>query len=81
MKKIVDRQSAESLRALIRMGKARAVKEHSDGESHIAVYSASGGMIGLIGERYRYMFEAALLEQGAGDGLLEGFNQTTALGS
>jgi len=79
MKKIVDRQSADALRALIRMGKARAVKEHSDGESHIAVYSASDRMIGIIGERYRYMFEAALIEQGSGDGLLEGLSQTTAL--
>jgi hypothetical protein len=79
MKKIVDRQSADALRALIRMGKARAVKEHSDGETHIAVYSASGMMIGVIGQRYRYMFENALMEQGSGDGLLEGCSQTTAM--
>lgn len=78
MKKIVDRETAEKLREMIRMGKARVVKEYVAGEPELFVYSPSASLMAVIGGRYRYMFEAALIEQGSGDGLLDGFHQTTA---
>lgn len=78
MKKIVDRETADKLRELVRMGKARVVKEYVNGEPEIFVYSPRASLMAIIGDRYKYMFEAALIEQGSGDGLLEGFDQTTA---
>lgn len=77
MKKIVERETAEKLRELVRMGKARVVKEYVGGEPELFVYSPSASLMAIIGGRYRYMFEAALIEQGSGDGLLEGCDQTT----
>ena len=77
MHKVVDRESAEKLRALVRMGKARVIREYVDGDPEIIVRGASGALIGIIGQKYKYMFEAALIEQGSGDGLLPGFDQTT----
>ena len=76
MKKIVDRHSAESLLALVKMGKARVVKEHTDCGPEYACFSSSGTPIGVIGARWAYLFEAALIQQGAGDGLFEGHSQT-----
>ena len=79
MKRGVDRKAAIRLRELVRIGKARVVKEYISGEPELFVRSPSGSLMAIIGERHRYMFEAALIEQGAGDGLLDGFDQTTAL--
>jgi hypothetical protein len=78
LKKVADLKTANRLRALVRMGKARVVKELVSGEDpKLFVESASGAPMALVGQRYRYMFEAALIEQGSGDGLFEGFHQTT----
>jgi hypothetical protein len=77
MKKIVDLKTAMRLRELVRVGKARVVKEHTDAGLEIFVWAPGGSLMAVIGKRYRYMFEAALLEQGSGDGLLEGHHQTT----
>lgn len=77
MKKIVDRETAYNLRALVDMGKARVVKEYVNGNPEFCVYSKSGKLIGFPGERYKYVFEAALIQQGSRDGLFEGFHQTT----
>lgn len=76
MRKIADRSTAESLLALIRMGKARVVKEHTGDGPEYAVFSASGTPIGIAGKRWVYLFEAALIQQGAGDGLFDGCSQT-----
>jgi hypothetical protein len=77
MKKIVDLETAQKLRELVRMGKARVVKEFVAGEPEFAVYSPSGALMAIPSLRYRYMFEAAMIERGSGDGLLEGCHQTT----
>ena len=78
-KKINDHETALSLRELIRMGKATVTKEHSlDGPIYRA-YSVSGTFIGIVGPKYKYLFESALLEHGAGDGLFEGQSQSTGL--
>lgn len=77
MKKIVDLETAQRLRELVRMGKARVVKEYVGSEPEIFVYSPSKRIMAVIGAKYRYIFEAALLEQGSGDGLFKGFDQTT----
>lgn len=79
MKKIVDRHTAKSLLALVKMGKARIVKEHTVDGPEYAVFSASGTPCGIIGKRWEYLFEAALIRQGSGDGLLEGCSQTAGM--
>lgn len=80
-KKIFLRQGCESLLALAEMGKVRIIKEHTnDGPVYFAV-SASGAPIGIIGERYKYMFENLLLEKGSGDGLFDGCSQTSRASS
>jgi hypothetical protein len=77
-RKIVDRHTVESLIVLIGMGRARVVKEHTADGPEYAVFSASGTPLGIAGERWKYMFEAAFIEHGAGDGLFEGCSQTVA---
>lgn len=79
LNKIVDREASEKLLALVRMGKARVVKEYVNHDPEIFIYSASGTLIAMIGMRYRYLFEAELIKHGSGDGLLEGYHQTTAI--
>lgn len=81
MKKFVDQHTASSLRALIHMGKARVVKEYVDGNPELFIYSKSGKLIGVPHQKFRYMFETALIQQGSGDGLLDGHDQTTVLAS
>lgn len=78
-KKIVDREMAEKIRALVRMKKARVIKEHDDRGPVYRVYSASGPIIGTIGDKYKYLFEALIVEQGAGDGLFKDQSQSTVL--
>ena len=78
MKKVVDLETITNLRKLVRVGKARVVKEFIDGEPEIFVRSPSGILLGHIGQKYKYMFEAVLIEKGSGDALLKGFDQTTA---
>jgi hypothetical protein len=80
-KKVFTREACEAVRALIRMGKARAIKEYVDGEAVIFLYSASGALMGEAGKKYRYLFEQALAEHGSRDGLFEGFDQTTRIRS
>jgi hypothetical protein len=77
MKKIVDRETAEKLRELVRMGKARVVKEYVNGDPEIFIYSPGESLMAIIGKQHRYIFEAALIEHGSMDGLLDGFDQTT----
>lgn len=76
MKKITDRHACEALLTLIRIGRAKVVKEHGEGGPNYFIFSASGASIGKIGEKYKYMFEEAVINRGSGDGLFEGFSQT-----
>ena len=76
-KKIVSFETCNSLLALCRMGKVRVIKEYDRDEVVLSVVSASGSMIGVVGERYKYLFENEIVERGSGDGLLEGCSQTT----
>ena len=77
-KKIVSLEIAHNLVAMIEMGKVRIFKEHTPNDGVVlTAVSASGSPIGIIGERYRYMFEAAMLRYGSGDGLFDGCSQTT----
>jgi hypothetical protein len=65
------------LLTLIEQGEARIIKEFKDGTPVLVVVSASGAPIGVVASKYGYLFEPALLERGSGDGLFEGFSQTT----
>lgn len=76
-KKIVSRETAQALVAMIEMGKVRVFKEHTPDGAVLTAVSASGSPIGVIGERYRYMFETALEVHGSEDGLFAGHSQTT----
>lgn len=76
-KKIVHHETCASLLALIEMGKARVFKTHTEYGPEYAVVSASGSPIGIIGPKYTYMFEKMLTERGSGDGLFEGYDQTS----
>ena len=76
-KKIVSLETSQALVSMIEMGKVRIFKEHTSEGPVLTVVSASGSPIGVIGERYKYMFEKFLVEQGSGDGLFEGCSQTT----
>ena len=80
LKKIVSHETAQKLVAMIEMGKVRIIKEHTPDGAVMTVFSASGSPIGIIGEKYKYLFEAALIRYGSGDGLLEGYHQTTRPG-
>lgn len=76
-KKIVSYGTCQALVAMIEMGKARVIKEYSEEGPVYTVFSASMSPIGIISEKYRFMFEKMLSERGSGDGLFDGFSQTT----
>lgn len=81
LKKIVSRETAQALIAMIEMGKARIFKEHTPNDGAVlTAVSASGYPIGIIGERYRYLFEKAMIDYGSGDGFF-GDSQTTLPGA
>lgn len=65
------------LLTFIEQGEARIIKEFKDGSPVLVVVCASGAPIGVVARKYAHLFEAALLERGSGDGLFEGFSQTT----
>ena len=52
-------------------GEARVVKQHGDKGPEYAVFSASG-VAGVVGDKHKYLFEAAFIKYGAADGLFEG---------
>jgi hypothetical protein len=69
--------ACRKLLTLIEQGKARIIKEFKDGSPALVAVSASGAPIGVVARKYVYLFEPVLLERGSGDGLFEGFSQTT----
>lgn len=77
LKKIVSLETAQALIAMIEMGKVRIFKEHTPDGAVLRAVSASGYPIGIIGERYRYMFEKMIETHGSEDGLFAGHSQTT----
>jgi hypothetical protein len=76
MKEINNRHTCEALLSLIRIGRARVVKEHGEDGPSYCIFSASGSAIGQICNKYQYMFERAVIERGNGDGLFDGCSQT-----
>jgi hypothetical protein len=78
MKHVNDWQTAHHLRDLVYAGKARVIKKYVDGNPELFIRSPSGTLMGIAGCCYRYLFEALLANHGSGDGLLDGFHQTTA---
>jgi len=73
---ISDKKTCDKLVALIKDGKAQAVKEFLNGEPAYLVFSASGSQIGAIAKKWQYLFAATLSECGSGDGLWPGLGQT-----
>ena len=78
-KKSIALQTCESLLAMVNKGKVRIVKEHTPSGPIYIAYSTSGTHIGIVNDRYKYMFEKVIFERGSGDGLFKGFSQTTAM--
>jgi hypothetical protein len=77
-KEINDYKTINCLLALIEIRKARVIKEFVNGNPVFTIVSSSGTNIGVIGERYKYLFDKYMFEHGSGDGLFDGCSQTTA---
>jgi hypothetical protein len=77
-KRIVARETCQSLIAMVAMGKVQVIKEHTLEGPVYSVISKRGTPLGVIDDRYKFMFEKLLFERGSEDGLFEGCSQTTA---